>query len=87
MTTPLKAIRAHCLHCSAGKPGEVRRCPCTWCNLHPFRFGKLPRKAGQELTQEERLARVARLNGGSSAVPEKQGETGLGSDIWEGGAA
>lgn len=37
-----KAIRAKCLDCCAGSPGEVARCHLTDCPLWPFRFGKDP---------------------------------------------
>lgn len=42
-TSPLKAIRHKCLYdCCAGEMKEVRKCKCTTCFLHPFRFGKNP---------------------------------------------
>jgi hypothetical protein len=85
--TPLEAIRAHCLHCSAGKPGEVRLCPVTRCNLHPFRFGKLPKKAGRELSPEVRAALTARLRGSAPGAPENLGETDRRGDLSEGGEA
>lgn len=37
-----KAIRAKCLDCCGGSPGEVARCHITDCPLWPFRFGKDP---------------------------------------------
>lgn len=43
--TPLKAIRASCLDCSAGSYGEVRNCPSTDCGLWPYRFGRNPEPA------------------------------------------
>lgn len=44
--TPLKAIRAKCLDCSAFQPKEIRLCPVTECPLYPFRFGSNPRRKG-----------------------------------------
>jgi hypothetical protein len=44
--TPLKAIRAKCLDCSAGQPSEVRNCGITECSLFPYRFGKNPNRVG-----------------------------------------
>ena len=44
--SPIKAIRAKCLDCSAGQPSEVRLCQCDDCPLHCFRFGKNPNRAG-----------------------------------------
>lgn len=40
--TPLKAIRAKCLDCSAYSAQEVRLCPVEKCALYPWRFGKRP---------------------------------------------
>lgn len=44
MTTPLKAIRAKCLECSAGQPKEVRECNRTECPNYPYRFGSNPKR-------------------------------------------
>jgi hypothetical protein len=44
--TPLKAIRAKCLDCSAGQPSEIRNCVITICPLYPYRFGKNPNRKG-----------------------------------------
>lgn len=55
-TTPLRAIRAKCLDCSAGLPGEVRKCPCKTCSLWPFRMKKNPfisRGEGDEFDPED----------------------------------
>lgn len=57
--SPLKAIRQHCLWC-CGTANEVKLCPCTDCNLYPYRFGKGTR-AGRELTEEQRQANAERL--------------------------
>ena len=46
MLTPIKAIRAKCLECSAGQPKEVRECVIQDCPLYPFRMGKNPNRAG-----------------------------------------
>jgi len=40
--TPIKAIRARCLDCSAGSAHEVSNCPCDDCPLYEYRFGKRP---------------------------------------------
>lgn len=39
MTSPLKAVRAHCKDCCAGDPREIPFCPATSCPLHPIREG------------------------------------------------
>ena len=44
--TPLKAIRAKCLDCSAGSADEVRKCTIKDCPLYPFRSGKNPNRKG-----------------------------------------
>lgn len=44
--TPLKAIRLKCLDCCGGSPKEVKLCAAEKCSLHPFRFGKNPKRAG-----------------------------------------
>ena len=42
--SPLKAIRAKCLDCSAGQRAEVRLCPVTDCPLYPLRMGRNPNR-------------------------------------------
>lgn len=42
--TPLKAIRAKCLDCSAGQTAEVRLCPLEKCPLYPYRMGRRPKQ-------------------------------------------
>ena len=44
--TPLKAIRVKCLDCCVGSSYEVRICHISDCPLHPYRFGKNPKRAG-----------------------------------------
>jgi len=44
--TPLKAIRAKCLECSAGQPKEVRECVILNCPLFSYRFGTNPKRKG-----------------------------------------
>jgi hypothetical protein len=46
--TPIKAIRAKCLDCTAEQPGEVRLCPIASCPLWPYRMGKRPAKSADE---------------------------------------
>ena len=45
--TPLRAIRAKCLDCSAGQRSEIRNCLIIDCPLYLYRFGKNPKKKGQ----------------------------------------
>lgn len=44
--TPLKAIRARCLDCTAGNDAEVRRCEIPDCALYHLRLGKGSKGAG-----------------------------------------
>ena len=41
-TTPLKAIRSHCIDCFAGNKAEVRRCVAVKCALWHLRMGTNP---------------------------------------------
>ena len=41
-TTPLKAIRSHCIDCCAGNKAEVRRCVAVKCALWHLRMGTNP---------------------------------------------
>jgi hypothetical protein len=40
--TPMQAIRAKCLDCSAYQPSEIRLCEAVKCSLWPFRAGQHP---------------------------------------------
>ena len=42
--TPVKAIRAKCLDCTNNQYTEIKECNITNCSLHPYRFGKRPKK-------------------------------------------
>ena len=61
ITNPVKAIRAFCLDCMGGSPGEVKRCSSEDCPLWSFRFGKSPFRAKREMTEEQRAAAAERL--------------------------
>ena len=55
--TPVKAIRAHCLHCCGYSPKEVRLCTVETCSLYPYRLGHSPgrkRKGAKEEPQESK---------------------------------
>jgi len=53
--TPLKAIRAKCLDCSAGQPSEVRKCSMEDCSLFFYRFGRNPELQGKRKGNSEAL--------------------------------
>ena len=61
MTTPLKAIKAKCMECSAGSKMEVKNCPVTDCALYLFRFGKGKPKNITD-SQRNALKQQAKLN-------------------------
>ena len=68
--TPLKAIRAKCLDCSAGSVAEVRKCHITDCSLYPFRFGHNPNRA-RIGCRNAKFRRKAQLNKGFSKEKDK----------------
>lgn len=52
--TPIKAIRAKCLECSAGQVSEVRNCPVKNCPLWEYRMGHRPKdEENIEETEED----------------------------------
>ena len=55
----LKAIRAKCLDCTCGSPGEVRNCIITSCPLWPFRMAANPWRERKTLSPEHRAAFLA----------------------------
>jgi hypothetical protein len=73
-TSPLAAIRGKCVDCCGGQLAEVRLCPVTRCTLHPFRMGRRPKKAGQELSPEAKAALLSRLGGDRALLPDNQGQ-------------
>lgn len=59
--TPLRAIRAKCIDCSAGSMKEVRECVMLDCSLYHYRLGKSPNRKPRILTDEEREALRQRM--------------------------
>ena len=59
--TPLRAIRAKCIDCSAGSAKGVRECVMLDCPLYAFRMGKSPNRKPRILTDEEREALRQRM--------------------------
>ena len=45
-TTPLRAIRRHCIECMGGQVYEVKHCTSPECNLYPYRMGRNPKRKG-----------------------------------------
>jgi hypothetical protein len=56
----LEIMRAKCLDCCGGQPGEVRRCPASDCANWPYRMGTNP-FARRSLSEAERQARRERM--------------------------
>jgi len=52
-TSPLRAIRLHCLWCCKESQQEVKLCPAAECILHPFRMGKNPFRKKRVLSVEQ----------------------------------
>lgn len=69
IVSPVKAIRAKCIDCSAGSVEEVRECNVKDCPLYPFCMGKNPYRTPRKLTDEqkarlaEQLARGRKMQG------------------------
>lgn len=60
-TTPMQAIKANCLACSAGVQSEVKECRVTACALFAYRTGKNPFNKGK--SEAQRKAMSERLKG------------------------
>jgi hypothetical protein len=66
--TPMKAIRAKCLDCTAGQIVEVRLCALENCPLHPYRMGHRPQQANNP-TQDPNAEKTE----ASPAISGKEG--------------
>ena len=60
ITSPLKAIRAHCIECMGGQVREVKVCTIPNCPLYAFRMGTNPYHTRQ-YTEEQRQAMAERM--------------------------
>lgn len=73
--TPLKAIRAKCMDCTAGQFIEIRLCTCTECPLYEYRMGKRPKdKSITEEVETENSADSAALIGTDEEFEEDGNE-------------
>ena len=73
--TPLKAIRAKCMDCTAGQFIEIRLCTCTECPLYEYRMGKRPKgKSIAEEVETENSADSAALIGTDEEFEEDENE-------------
>jgi hypothetical protein len=52
ITSPLKAIREHCLECVGRSSPEVDLCPATLCALYKYRYGRRPPAEKRKLSPE-----------------------------------
>jgi hypothetical protein len=59
--TPIKAIRAKCLDCSADSEAATRECHITGCPLWPYRMGHRPEIEGRpkRVMSPEQKAKLA----------------------------
>lgn len=60
ITSPIKAIKAHCIECCGGSYSEAKQCTATKCPLWCFRCGKNPYRK-YVMTEEQRAATAERL--------------------------
>jgi len=67
-TSPLKAIKSHCIDCCGGSANEVKLSQCDPCNLKPYKFGTNPYRKRRVMSDEQRKAAAVRL----SAAREKK---------------
>lgn len=60
ITSPIKAIKAHCIECCGGSYNEAKLCTATKCPLWCFRTGKNPYRK-REMSDEQKQAAAERL--------------------------
>ncbi len=73
-SSPLQAIRKHCLWCCVEQPSEVRECRSSKsCALHPYRLGRMPGIPGQSSLKAIRARCVDCVQGYAEVVRCKQG--------------
>lgn len=82
-SSPLKAIRAHCIECGGDSYAEANKCTATGCNLWPYRMGKNPfdkraKRNSLELTKAKpATAATARAsNSNSTAIKNEDRNVG-----------
>jgi hypothetical protein len=84
-SSPLAAIKLHCLDCAGeGTIGEVDRCETAGCPLHPFRMGRRP-GPGRQLTEEQRKAagdRLAAARAARIAEDQDMDDDAAGDEVW-----
>jgi hypothetical protein len=67
-TTPLRAVRLHCVECCGGSSNEVRHCSATSCPLWPCRFGRRPNAEEKAVVAEMPTYPLERRMAGASAL-------------------
>lgn len=65
--SPLKSIRAFCLHCCCGSSYEVTLCPAEGCPLWEYREGHNPKRKGVG-RDSEHMAKIRELAQGEGNV-------------------
>jgi hypothetical protein len=59
--SPIRTIRAYCLGCSDGSFNEVKICPCTTCELYPYRLGRRVNGGKRVMSEEQKSINRERL--------------------------
>jgi hypothetical protein len=67
-STPLRAVRRHCLSCCDGSFTEVRLCTAKSCPLWPFRHGRRPIAQEKAAVAERPVYPLERSLAGASAL-------------------
>jgi hypothetical protein len=67
-STPLRAVRQHCLECCNGNHRAVRNCPAVNCPLWPHRHGHRPNAEEKAAASELPVYPLERNLGGASAL-------------------
>jgi hypothetical protein len=67
-STPLKAVRQHCLECCGGSHHEARLCSAKSCALWPYRFGKRPAAADKVAVGDRQIYPIERKLAGASGL-------------------
>jgi hypothetical protein len=67
-STPLKALRQHCLWCCNGSYSEVRLCAAQSCPLWPFRHGHRPNDDEKAAVTDRQIYPIERRMTGASPL-------------------
>jgi hypothetical protein len=71
----LDIIRARCVDCAGGSPGEVRKCMALSCVSWPYRMGTNPGRAPRSQAQREQARTLAKARRKSEKAPSLGGSS------------